>query len=172
MALKAGYIGVKKSMLGLINSISSAKIIKTIGNGLKLTSAGTLSADIDTDTMEFKGGKLSAKASAADFSTDETETGVKWIDGKMIYKKTHHYDTPISIYNQTGGVNLQMSELDNLVDRPIFGIGMRSVLSGNPDPSVDSIFIRLNNNKLTGYHTSADFIGVDYVTVWYTKKEV
>lgn len=90
MALKAGYIGVKKSMLGLINSIASAKIIKTIGNGLKLTSAGTLSADIDTETMEFKNGKLAAKATALDYSTTEQNTGVKWTDGKTIYRKTYN----------------------------------------------------------------------------------
>ena len=74
MALKAGYIGVKKSMLGLINSISSAKIIKTIGNGLKLTSAGTLSADIDTNTLEFKNGKLAAKSKGIVYDVSEEIT--------------------------------------------------------------------------------------------------
>ena len=42
MSLKAGYIGIKKSMLGLINSLASAKIIKSFGDGLNLTSAGKL----------------------------------------------------------------------------------------------------------------------------------
>lgn len=42
MALRAGYIGIKKSWLGLINKLSTAKIIKSIGNGLELTSAGKL----------------------------------------------------------------------------------------------------------------------------------
>ena len=62
MALKAGYIGIKKSMLGLINSLASAKLIKTIGDGLKLTKAGTISVNIDSNTMEFVGGKLASKA--------------------------------------------------------------------------------------------------------------
>lgn len=48
MALKAGYMGIKKSMLGLINSISSAKIIKTIGDGLNLTNAGKLNVTAAT----------------------------------------------------------------------------------------------------------------------------
>lgn len=74
MALKAGYIGVKKSMLGLINSISSAKIIKTIGNGLKLTNAGTLSADIDSNTMEFVNGKLAAKSKGLVYDVSEEIT--------------------------------------------------------------------------------------------------
>lgn len=42
MALKAGYIGIKKSMLGLINSLASAKLIKSFGDGLNLTQAGKL----------------------------------------------------------------------------------------------------------------------------------
>lgn len=42
MALKAGYVGIKKTMIGLINSLSSAKIIKSFGDGLDLTSDGEL----------------------------------------------------------------------------------------------------------------------------------
>ena len=61
MALRAGYYGIKKNVLAAISNLSGAKIIKSIGDGLKLTSAGKLSCDIDTDTMEFKAGKLSAK---------------------------------------------------------------------------------------------------------------
>lgn len=63
MALRAGYYGVKKSVLNVINGLSGAKIIKTIGDGLKLTAAGKLSCDIDSETMEFKNGKLSSKGS-------------------------------------------------------------------------------------------------------------
>lgn len=62
MALKAGYIGVKKSMLGLINKLATSKLIKTVGDGLTLTSAGTLKANIDTETMEIVNHKLSSKA--------------------------------------------------------------------------------------------------------------
>lgn len=64
MALRAGYYGVKKNLLSVINKLSGAKVIKTIGDGLKLTSAGKLSCDIDTETMEFKNGKLAAKATS------------------------------------------------------------------------------------------------------------
>ena len=61
MALRAGYYGVKKSVLAALSNLSGAKIIKSIGDGLKLTSAGKLSCDIDTNTMEFKSGKLASK---------------------------------------------------------------------------------------------------------------
>lgn len=87
MALRAGYVGVKKSLLGVINSLAGAKVVKSIGDGLKLTAAGKLSADINTETMEFKSGKLSAKATSINYDTDEVATGNKWIDDKDIYVK-------------------------------------------------------------------------------------
>ena len=96
MALKAGYVGVKKSVLGVISSLAGAKVIKTIGDGLKLTNAGKLSVDINTETMEFKSGKLSAKTASADYDTDEVDTGAKWTDGKPIYRKVIHSDTAIA----------------------------------------------------------------------------
>lgn len=93
MALKAGYYGVKRSVLRVIEGLAGSKIIKSIGNGLKLTNAGTLSVDIDTDTMEFKNGKLSGKAGLYDFQNIVFETGQKWIDGKNIYGKSYSFDT-------------------------------------------------------------------------------
>lgn len=42
MALRAGYIGIKKSMLGLINTLGSAKLIKSVGDGLNLNNSGKL----------------------------------------------------------------------------------------------------------------------------------
>lgn len=89
MALKAGYYGVKKSLTGIIASLAGAKVIKSVGNGLSLSNAGDLAANIDADTMEFKDGKLSSKGgSAITYSTDEQKTGDKWIDGRDIYQKT------------------------------------------------------------------------------------
>lgn len=96
MALKAGYYGIKKSMLGVIRSLAGAEVIKSIGDGLDLTSDGNLSVDIDTNTMEFNDGKLSAKTASADYDTDEVDTGAKWIDGKPIYRKVIHSDTAIA----------------------------------------------------------------------------
>ena len=77
MALKAGYYGVKKSVIDLITSLVGNVAIKSIGGGLALSEedelsvdtgdgltvseAGKLLADIDTETMEFKTGKLAAK---------------------------------------------------------------------------------------------------------------
>lgn len=88
MALRAGYYGLKKSLIETIAKLSGAKIVKSIGDGLKLTAAGKLSCDIDTSTMEFKNGKLASKGSSVDYSTNEFDTGRKWIDGSTIYGRT------------------------------------------------------------------------------------
>lgn len=67
MALRAGYYGlknsVKKALENLAADIADAKIIKSVGDGLSLSAQGALSANIDSDTMEFKDHKLAAKVS-------------------------------------------------------------------------------------------------------------
>lgn len=82
MALKAGYNGIKKSVLDSLMSLLGAKVIKTIGNGLSLSDAGALAADIDSDTMEFKEGKLAAKV------TSGFERKVLWGGDTITYPPT------------------------------------------------------------------------------------
>lgn len=59
MALRAGYYGIKKSLLSKISQLSGAVIIKSIGSGLTLSEAGELSSDssgtteIDLDFSTF-----------------------------------------------------------------------------------------------------------------------
>lgn len=79
MALRAGYIGVKKSMLGLINSISGSKIIKSIGSGLSLSNAGELSANIKSvgDGLGLSdAGALSANIKSIGTGLSLSEEGV------------------------------------------------------------------------------------------------
>lgn len=121
MALRSGYYGLKnatvKAVQKLLSDTAGAKIIKTIGNGLKLTSAGTLSCDIDTDTMEFKNGKLAAKGTGGfDYSTDEVITGQKWIDGKDIYCKVLSNQ---SLSIPGGGTYFDISLTDLNIDTPV-----------------------------------------------------
>ena len=117
MALKAGYYGIKKSLFSILESLSGAKIIKTIGNGLNLTDAGSLSCDIDTETMEFKNGKLAAKGIGSfDYSTNEVNTGQKWIDGKDIYCKVLANQ---SISIPGGGTYFDISLSDLSIDTPV-----------------------------------------------------
>lgn len=106
MALKAGYIGIKKTMLGLINSLSSAKLIKSFGDGLNLTNAGKLNMTAATaskiggvkvgEGLEISDGVLNVTITGGfDYSSDEFDTGQKWTDGRTIYGKTFHVDTPV-----------------------------------------------------------------------------
>lgn len=86
MALKAGYKGLKKSAIDSLMALVGAKVIKSISsglslsdqgalsviknNGLKFDSDGKLEVDLDTDTMEFKDGKVSAKAQGGTFAIE------------------------------------------------------------------------------------------------------
>lgn len=104
MALRAGYYGIKKSLLDTITGLVGSKVIKSIGNGLALTDAGELSTDIDTNTMEYLNGKLAAKSVNWDFATENAvPTGQKWIDGKELYCRVVVFDNPVSVPAYTSG---------------------------------------------------------------------
>lgn len=98
MALKAGYIGIKKSMLGLINSLASAKLIKSFGDGLNLTNAGKLNLTAAT-AQKMGGFKVGSGLSMTDgrldctvtggyqYSTTKFDTGLKWTNGATVWGK-------------------------------------------------------------------------------------
>ena len=144
MALRAGYVGIKKTMIGMIEKLSSAKIIKTIGNGLKLTSAGTLSCDIDSNTMEFKNGKLSSKGGGAVFSENEFDTGCKWLDGSAIYGKVID-DFIIGMGSYANVVDLGVKVL-SVIDYTVFGI---SSGADNVTLVPKSNFMQVDNTSTT-----------------------
>lgn len=101
MALRAGYYGLKgslkKAVEKLLSDTAGMKIIKTIGDGLQLTSAGKLNVTAATsskiggikvgDGLSIDDGVLNVDSVGFDFSTTAFDTGFKWIDGKKIYGK-------------------------------------------------------------------------------------
>ena len=114
MALKAGYYGVKKAMSSAIQSMISrfgdALVIKSIGDGLELSEDDELSSEIKSigDGLELsEGGELSAEIKSigeglalseegvlsststggVDYSNTEQNLGIKWTDGKSVYRK-------------------------------------------------------------------------------------
>ena len=91
MALKAGYKGVKKSFVDKLSALLSAKIIESIGNGLSLSEQGELAAEIDTETMEFKTGKLAAKIPSSGFTIEQ------------IFYNEGNPTTPATEYSLTSG---------------------------------------------------------------------
>lgn len=112
MALRAGYIGLKKGIAAgisdLISKSSGAKWIKSFGDGLNLSDAGELDLEAASaskiggvkvgEGLEItEAGVLNVTVSGgADYSTTETDTGTKWTDGKTIYRKVIHSDTAIA----------------------------------------------------------------------------
>lgn len=93
MALKAGYIGIKKSMLGLINSLGSAKLIKSFGDGLNLTSAGKLNLTAASaskmggvkvgEGLSIENGVLSASGGGLVYEEEKNKAGS--LNGMMYY---------------------------------------------------------------------------------------
>ena len=77
MALKAGYIGIKKSWLGLLNSLNGAKVIKTIGDGLSLTNKGKLSVTAAT-ASKLGGVKIGSGINVAPDGTINAEGVGDW----------------------------------------------------------------------------------------------
>lgn len=187
MALKAGYIGIKKSMLGLINSLASAKLIKSFGDGLNLTSAGKLNMTSATaskiggvkvgEGLEITDGVLNVTSTGAvDYSTEEVDTGVKWVDGKTIYRKTYNIGNATStkqlidtlgselseVINYFGSWNYQLSAQNEYRPLPHFASSSTMVY-----PIVD----RADSNKLYMIIATAASTKDIKLTIEYTKTE-
>lgn len=77
MALRAGYYGIKNALLKKISALSDALVIKSIGNGLNLSTAGELSSSVVLPNI---------------FSGEEVDTGWK-IGTTPIYAKFMQLDT-------------------------------------------------------------------------------
>ena len=166
MALRAGYVGVKKSMLGLINSLTNAKIIKTIGDGLKLTSAGTMSVDIDTDTLEFDNGKLTAKSKGVLYDVSEEITSqvigiYKDANGEKPLKRAYiTFDSvTLSAWNRKAVTSLNVDkavQVDLIVDTTAsgqWGMGYRDgtkYFMAAYDPTLGASFFISGDSIFTG----------------------
>lgn len=100
MALRAGYYGlknsVKKKLEKLAADMAGAKIIKSFGDGLNLTSTGKLNLTAATASKIggvkvgeglniSDGGVLSSDGSGYQYSTTKFDTGLKWTNGSTVY---------------------------------------------------------------------------------------
>lgn len=102
MALKAGYHGIKKSLLDKLLQMSGALVIKSLGTALSLSDAGELRVrnasdshsgviQPDGETTSIVDGKLVSKGGVS-FTALEQDTGLKWVNGKKIYQKTYYFN--------------------------------------------------------------------------------
>ena len=104
-------------------------------------------------------------AGGVDYSTDEQDTGLKWVDDKPVYQKTIAL-SGISITTETFNDVATLTGIDNLIS--IEAIGYEST-TGVMFPDYRSRW-RIYGDKLQLFSTSSawSFTG-GYVTVKYTK---
>lgn len=178
MALKAGYIGIKKSMLGLINSLASSKLIKSFGDGLNLTSAGKLNMTAATaskiggikvgDGLEIDDGVLNCTITGAVYSTDEFKTGETWTDGRDIYGKVY---TGLNITLNSGGTSasITLSNIDDMqeiLDVKAYRFYKEGTSVGGAPLAYTTTATGLMLYSITNFNN------IDTVIIKYVKKEV
>ena len=179
MALKAGYKGVKKTLIDAIKNLSGAVVIKTVGDGLNLTNAGKLNVKAATASaiggvkvgagLSINNGVLSADTQSLVFSTSEFDTGWKWIDGKTIYGKVFNNQT---LPNNALSLFLPIAPTAD-IDKVLYW-NITEGLAGTQRCMDYRIYANLtvsdNNLCLVPTHSAKAMAGVD-VTVFYTKVE-
>lgn len=172
MALRAGYYGLKNSVKRTLEKLASdmagAKAIKNVGDGLSLSDQGALSANIDSDTMEFKNGKIASKSSSWNYSLSEVNTGQKWIDGKDIYLKTLYFENGVDIPASTGTITTtdDLSSIENVVD----AIFIKPAAGTNPAYSGRGIVGITGATQITP-RVITGLSGCKYIVIFYTKKD-
>lgn len=99
-------------------------------------------------------------SSLPDFSTSESNTGIKWIDGKYIYMKSYEFSSPVSF----GGNNFV-----NIVNDSSLNIDTILWGTSNPDKSnsFTPVSIRKSGTWIQAYYTANWF--AKWFTIWYTK---
>lgn len=127
-------------------------------------------------SLKFKNGVLSDEGSSGggvNYSTDEQNTGVKWIDNKDIYSKTYYVETPTA-----GMVIDTLSSADSIVEikgtlefTDANGVYMstRALQMYFSDSIYCAVEYNKTNHNLVINKSSANRFKDIYVTVYYTK---
>lgn len=121
-------------------------------------------AGIGSDNVDF--------TTFADYSTSEVNTGVKWIDGSIIYKKTVHFGFLPN--NTSKNVAHSISNLKYIIT--FFGMAYSNVNqrymplpAASPTNLNSAVLITINPTNIT-VATGTDRTSDDaYVTIFYTK---
>ena len=184
MALKAGYKGVKNSLVSFIESLVGSKVIKSIGDGLSLSDAGELELDIGdgleidaSDELVVKiGSGLAFDENGAievdstgglDYSNTEQDTGLKWLDGRSIYQKTW---SKTSIDNIPNNGKLWITTDFSDIDLVIQAIAAGAALSEEKTSCEGGCSLNavLSSSGVTLF--SQPSVDAMHVTLWYIKK--
>lgn len=138
MALKAGYQGLKINLIRkiekLISDTSGMKVIKTIGDGLNLTSAGKLNVTAATSSklggvkvgegLAIDDGVLSCTSTGGGnvYSSTEVATGEKWYDDSDIYTRTFIFESAKNITDgQWNNMNIEATGVRQIISGEMWG---------------------------------------------------
>lgn len=102
------------------------------------TSWETIGGNITGDTLpigseiDYTGSSVPAGwEEVADYSTNEVNTGMKWIDGRDIYRKVYHNDSYSQSASRTEDITFSLPDLDIVVN--VYGSSkVNSVVSPMP----------------------------------------
>lgn len=101
------------------------------------------------------------------YSTSEVDTGVKWVDGKSIYKKTINFGGLPN--NTTKVVAHGVTGISNVIDfNGISYNGTVYIPIQYPSTSLIFTYVNATNVEITTTSNRTTYT-VTYVTIWYTK---
>lgn len=141
--------------------------IKVASNTTLITNSliSTNQAAIGSKNIDF--------ATFADYSLSEINTGIKWIDGKVIYKKTIDFGTLPDNALKTVPHNISnlgyVLKIEGIAKRSTDGIFMQIGNAPNPDSQSLSVSVHVNDTNI-GITTGLDRRDTTaYITLYYTK---
>lgn len=143
--------------------------IKVASNTTMITNSliSTNQAAIGSKNIDF--------ATFADYSLSEINTGIKWIDGKVIYKKTIDFGTLPDNALKTVPHNISnlgyILKIEGIAKRSTDGIFFQIGNAPNPNSQSFSVSIHVNADSTgVGITTGMDRRDMAaYVTLYYTK---
>ena len=155
---------VYDELYGMIDDLK--KQIAAGGGGDEVTitpalESGTKVADY---TIGEDSGSLYAPApyTPLDYSTNEQDTGIKWIDGSEIYVKSYDFGSDKSCASQAWTYFD-----DTTIDGHAFNVDIVGVdSSGTVYRCIGSNY---SNDKIGIMNTRSTNINIRYLTIWYTK---
>ena len=114
------------------------------------------------------GGGGGGSSEGINYSTEEQDTGIKWIDGKTIYQKTFSFsdgDYQLQRNSWTAISSVSIPTLENVVDIRMIGYD-----TANKYPAVEDGCSKRFVNGVLNYYLDKDFpMYLRAVTVQYTK---
>ena len=128
-------------------------VTPTVQSGTKIASISVNGASSDIYAPQG--------ANLVDYSTEEQDTGLKWIDGKPIYQKTFHLSSPLSI-----GVNQWVSVTG--VTIPNIETPINAVVSDSRTIQ-GWISVDMLDSPVSVAHSRSAAITIQNLTFWYTK---